>query len=53
MMAPVMAFDRTNRGRVHPALIWGTRAISDTGIVAPVVAALPFVVAYASSLLGP
>jgi FtsH-binding integral membrane protein len=51
MMVLAMAFDRANRGRVHPALIWGAGAITATGFIVPLVAALPFVAAYAASLV--
>jgi hypothetical protein len=49
-LAVAMGFDVFNRGRVHPALLWGAAAIGGMGLAAPIVATLPPVVAYANAL---
>jgi hypothetical protein len=52
MIGLAMAFDLVNRGRVHPALIWSAGTITATGFIVPLFAALPFVGAYAASLVA-
>jgi hypothetical protein len=49
-LAVAMGFDLVNRGRLHPALLWGAAAIGGMGLVVPPIAAMPAVAAFADSL---
>lgn len=48
-LAIVAGFDLLNRGRVHPALLWGAAIIAGMGLLVPQIAMLPPVVALADS----